>query len=148
MALITQIAGIFQRLGALLYTVAAPTLTDGSVYPLRGDVNGNLLVSTTSSPLSPVYVKDAPLTPRGYQQLTVNAVAVNLTVPASAVYVLLQTEAADPTIRYRDDGVAPTAAVGYPFQGGKQSLWYTGSLSAIQFISTGGAATLNALFYS
>lgn len=54
---------------------------------------------------------EAALFPRGYQQLTVSSTAVALTLPAGPLKVaIIQVE--DNSIRYRDDGTDPTAAVG------------------------------------
>lgn len=86
----------------------------------------------------------------GYEQLTVAAASVGFaSVPASANYALITIETA--SIRYRDDGVAPTAAVGQPMIA-NQSLFYDGKqagLTALRFIRQGlVSATANALYYS
>jgi hypothetical protein len=48
--------------------------------------------------------------PCGYQQITVNTDVKTLTVPAGASRAIVVVE--DQPLRYRDDGVAPTASVG------------------------------------
>lgn len=50
-------------------------------------------------------------------------------------------------IRYRDDGVAPTASVGMPLAIGTE-LIYTGAPNKLQFIPQTGTAVINASFYS
>jgi len=51
-----------------------------------------------------------PLTPAGYEQVTVSTTAIGLTVPAKARMAIAVVE--DQPLRYRDDGTDPTAAVG------------------------------------
>lgn len=89
----------------------------------------------------------------GYQQITDLSSAVGLTVPARDVNGLLCT----PTIalitpetqgvRWRDDGVAPTASVGMPLAAGV-TLQYDGDLSRIQFIQQTASAKLNITYYA
>ncbi len=70
------------------------------------------------------------------------ASATGLTVPAGAVVALVCVEGG--SVRYRDDGTAPTATVGIPLSG---CMSYAGPLSAIQFISVGASSTIDALYY-
>jgi len=93
-------------------------------------------------------VRDAKLKPKGYQQIlaaTLDAGATNLTVPAGASYALLKAEAQ--AIRWRDDGVAPTTSAGMIIDVGDE-FWYTGELSAIEFISDTAGAILNVSYYA
>jgi hypothetical protein len=90
-------------------------------------------------------------TPIGYQQLSVTT-AVGLTPPsidgAAAIkpnYALIIVEGN--AVRWRDDGVAPTAAVGFPLAVGV-AFEYEGLLSAIQFVSQSGTATVNVAYYA
>ena len=48
--------------------------------------------------------------PKGYQQLTVSTAAVGLTLPAGAQRAVITVEVQ--SIRWRDDGTAPTDAIG------------------------------------
>ena len=89
-------------------------------------------------------VRDAKLKPKGYQQINGLAAATALTVPAGAYYALIKCETA--TVRWRDDGVDPTAAVGMLLDVGDE-FWYTGELSKIKFIQT-AASVLNVCYYS
>lgn len=83
---------------------------------------------------------------RGYQQLTVAATAVSLTVPAGGVNnALVRCSTAD--VRWRDDG-APTAAVGIPLLSG-ETLIYDGQPEDLQFIRQAAtSATLDIGYYS
>lgn len=81
----------------------------------------------------------------GYKQIAVAATAAGLTVPAGATLAMIKAETAD--VRWRDDGTAPTAAVGFPLGASDPVLAYSGSLSAIQFIAQSGSPVLNVAFY-
>ena len=110
----------------------------------------------SSSSGGTIYVKDAPLVPLGYGQGTVDGTTaenlVTLTggaIPTGAIYVALQVAQAgtNVTVRYRDDGTAPTATVGMPLIPGVY-FFYIGTLSAISFIGTAAGPTeINCAFY-
>lgn len=80
--------------------------------------------------------------PLGFQQLTPTS-ATGLTVPANATYAVIIGDTASFT--WRDDGVAPTAAVGMVWPVGVP-MTYSGDLTAIKFISATGH--VNVSFYS
>lgn len=88
----------------------------------------------------------------GYQQITTLSSATNLTVPTtdlnglSAKPTLALIVAETQNVRWRDDGVAPTASVGMPLAAGV-TLQYDGDLSRIQFIEQVGGAKLNISYY-
>ncbi len=67
-----------------------------------------------------------------------------LTPPLGATMAQISVETAG--VRYRDDGVAPTATVGMPIASGA-SFQYFGPLSALQFTAQTGAPTLDVLYY-
>lgn len=84
--------------------------------------------------------------PLGYEQLTVSTTAVALTVPAGASRALVRV-AAQP-IRYRDDGVAPTATVGFPQAANNEFQLVGKSLHSARFIRSGGTnASIDVLYY-
>lgn len=89
-------------------------------------------------------------TPLAYSQITVtSAAAVGLNVPTSASTARVAQFCLDAnTLRYRDDGTAPTTTIGMPVV---QSLTpcfpYSGNLTAIQFIATVTSVTLNVSYY-
>jgi len=89
----------------------------------------------------------------GYQQVTGLSSAKGLTVPNMDVngfrigptMVLITPEAQ--AIRWRDDGVAPTATIGMPLAAGV-TLQYDGDIGKIQFIEQTGGAIINVSFYA
>jgi hypothetical protein len=90
------------------------------------------------------------LVPIGFCQLTPLASATTLAscsggIPARARLVGLRAESAG--IRFRDDGLAPTATTGLPIFTTDRPLIYSGTLSALQFIAASGSPTLDVLFY-
>ena len=89
----------------------------------------------------------------GYQQITSLSSATGLTVPqkdlqglAGTPRIAIITPEAQ-AVRWRDDGVAPTATVGMPLAAGV-TLQYDGDLSQIKFIEQTGGAKLNITYYS
>lgn len=66
-------------------------------------------------------------------------------IPPGATMALLQAETAD--VRFRDDGGAPAAAVGELVVHGTPPIFYTGTLSKLQFIAASGSPLLDVLFY-
>lgn len=66
-------------------------------------------------------------------------------IPPGATMAYLDAETAG--VRYRDDGGAPTAAVGSLIATGNPGIFYTGTLSAIQFIAATGSPLLNVSMY-
>ncbi|HMU86918.1 MAG TPA: hypothetical protein PKC11_04730 [Agitococcus sp.] len=83
--------------------------------------------------------------PLGYQQITSLGSAVGFSsVPSRARLVMIQAESQN--VRWRDDGVNPTASVGMVIVA-NDTLFYTGDFSAIKFIEVTGSAKLNIIFY-
>lgn len=83
--------------------------------------------------------------PLGYVQLTSLTSAIGLTPPAAADAAMITVEVA--SVRWRDDGTAPTAAIGMLLTAG-QTFTYYGNLSAIQFIAVSGSPTVNVSYYA
>jgi hypothetical protein len=84
--------------------------------------------------------------PKGYQQLTgLNAVK-QLTVPVGANYAVIRCTGQD--IRWRDDGVAPTAGVGMPLAVGEE-LHYDAptGLVNLRFIEQAASAEISINYY-
>jgi hypothetical protein len=89
----------------------------------------------------------------GYQQITNLSAATNLTVPVKNLsglvggpsIALITPEAQ--AVRWRDDGVAPSATVGMPLAVGV-TLQYDGDLTQIQFFEQAGGAKLNISYYA
>jgi hypothetical protein len=93
--------------------------------------------------------------PLGYQQiLTAGLVtAATLTVPAQTkatngqptAYAVIQNNGTA-SIRWRDDGTAPTTTIGMVLPAGSE-LDYTGDISLIQFIQVSSGAELDITYY-
>ena len=86
--------------------------------------------------------------PVGYQQITSLAASTALTIPTTfpqrPVRCIIRPQAQ--AVRWRDDGVAPTASVGYPLNVGDELL-YDGELSNIRFIEQAASAAINVAYY-
>jgi hypothetical protein len=91
------------------------------------------------------------LAPLGYGQVTSLSAAAHLPsvgspsqVPPAAdtAFIVAQTQ----NVRWRDDGVAPTATIGQLLVAGTP-LVYTGDLATIQFIEVTASAALNVGYY-
>ncbi len=65
-------------------------------------------------------------------------------IPPGTQLILIQPQTQ--AIRWRDDGVAPTAAVGYPLAVGAE-LRYTGAHAALRVISQTAGAIVNVVAY-
>jgi hypothetical protein len=81
----------------------------------------------------------------GYQQITSLSASTALTVPSGTTLALIVPETQN--VRWRDDGVAPTASVGMPIFVGA-SLSYDGDLNKIRFIEETASAKLNISYYA
>jgi hypothetical protein len=89
----------------------------------------------------------------GYQQITSLSSATGLTVPTTDLnglncrpaiaLITPETQA----VRWRDDGVNPTASVGMPLAAGV-TLQYDGDLTAIKFIEQSASSKLNITYYT
>jgi len=89
----------------------------------------------------------------GYQQITTLTAATALTVPSRDVnglscrpaiaIITPETQA----VRWRDDGVAPTASIGMPLAAGV-TLQYDGDITKIRFIEQTASAKLNITYYA
>ena len=90
-------------------------------------------------------------TPLGYIQLTSLSVAGPIgplvtVIPVNAIMCLIQAEVAG--VRWRDDGVAPTATVGMPLAAGQEFQYTSNDLTQINFIQQAAGAILNVSFYA
>lgn len=81
----------------------------------------------------------------GYQQITSLSASTGLTVPAGGATMAVITPETQ-NIRWRDDGVEPTASVGMPISAGSYFI-YDGDLKRIRFIETTAGAILNISYY-
>lgn len=89
----------------------------------------------------------------GYQQITDVSASTALTVPSTDTNGSLQKPvlaviiAETQAVRWRDDGVAPSATVGMPLAVGGSFL-YDGDLTKIRFFEQAGGAKLNVSYYA
>lgn len=89
----------------------------------------------------------------GYQQITSLSSATGLTVPATDVNGLNQRPSIalitpeGQAVRWRDDGVAPTASIGMPLAVGV-TLQYDGDLTMIKFIEQVSGGKINISYYA
>lgn len=84
------------------------------------------------------------LNPLGYQQISPVASPQSLTPPTYSRIALIQCEA--DSVRWRDDGTAPTPTVGMLLAAG-DSMVYSGDLTAIQFCQVTAGGILNISYY-
>ncbi len=98
-----------------------------------------------------IWIKATDWVSLGFQQITSLTGSTALTVPGGATCAFIQAETKD--VRWRDDGVAPTAAIGNilggPVPGAveNEGMWYRGDLSKLRFIETAASAKLNVSYY-
>lgn len=89
----------------------------------------------------------------GYQQITSLSSAASLTVPSvdknglncRPAIAIITPEGQ--SVRWRDDGVNPTASVGMPLDVGV-TLQYDGDITQIKFIEQTAGAKLNISYYT
>jgi hypothetical protein len=82
----------------------------------------------------------------GYQQITSLSSSAGLTVPDGATYAIIQAETQ--SVRWRDDGTAPTSSVGMVLTASPDLLIYDGNLKGIKFIEATASAKLNVSYYA
>ena len=112
----------------------------GQWLPLQGTADGKAVVAAGSGVGGSAF-----LTPLGFQQITNLSASKALTVPSGATMAVVQAEGAD--VRWRDDGSAPTAAVGMWLPAGAE-LRYNGSLAALRLIQVSASASVNVSYYA
>jgi hypothetical protein len=108
-----------------------------------------LLAALLCPAAAQVSVPQQPMVPLGYCQLTTVSASTLIStcsggIPAGATLAYIEAEAQ--SIRYRDDGTAPTTTVGMPIASGAAIL-YAGTLSAVRVIEQTASAKVNILFY-
>jgi hypothetical protein len=81
----------------------------------------------------------------GYQQITSLGTAQTLTVPLGTTFAIIKCESQ--AVRWRDDGVAPTATVGYPLEVGSELYYDSASLPRVQIIQQTASAVVNISYY-
>lgn len=92
--------------------------------------------------MDPGYRSEKPL---GYRQLNVDTAQGLGAIPFGTVFAIIVPETQ--MVRFRDDGTAPTTAVGMPLPALARLKYTPGNLGALQFISSPAGAVLNIAFY-
>lgn len=95
--------------------------------------------------MSTVLTQIGNRTPKGFQQITTLSSSTALTVPTGALIARIDAQAQ--AVRYRDDGVAPSATVGQRLLVDTDFV-YDGDLSAIRFFEVVAGAILNISYYA
>ena len=88
------------------------------------------------------FFADGTVKPLGYRQLSPST-AVDIGIGAGRLALI---QALDQNVRYRDDGIDPTASTGVRIHAG-ETIWYTGDVRALKFIEEASSAELNILVY-
>ncbi len=83
-------------------------------------------------------------TPNGFEQITTITTATGITAPDGTVLAIINIEAQ--AVRWRDDGTAPTAAIGMNRAVG-DTFEYNGNFADLQFIETTVGAIINISYY-
>lgn len=83
----------------------------------------------------------------GYQQIAAGGLAGStaLIIPAGTQLIKITVEAQ--AVRWRDDGTAPTAAIGYPLPVGQELIYTAAAMPQLRFIQQTAGAVLNAVYY-
>lgn len=81
----------------------------------------------------------------GYQQITNLSAATVLTFPVGTTLALITAETQ--AVRWRDDGTAPTATVGYPLAAGVELRYTALGQGTLKFIEQTASAKLNITYY-
>lgn len=133
-------------LGALLALFGTNALAQSTAQPV---INGYLTLSGCQPGYTSCFQQYGPsgaspapyvLTSTGFQQVASFSTSTGFTPPAGSTICYIQAEGN--SVRFRTDGVAPTATVGQLLAVGAL-LAETASLSTIKFIPTTGNATLD-----
>jgi hypothetical protein len=136
MTMTRPLAALFSALLCALLAAIAPAAAQ-----THRDKGCSTPTCTIIPGIAPIYAYNSA----GIGQYALSvATATNLMPPTGATIAQICVETAP--VRYRDDGIAPTASVGIPLAAG----WcgpYAGPLSAIQFIAQSGSPTIDVSFY-
>lgn len=121
--------------------MAGPTLSGYlGAFRIRDATNPTRFASVSADGAL-VAVSEPSLTDNGYRQVTGLSAATALTVPADSVSAIVQVDVAD--VRWRMDGVSPTATVGNLMAIGDRLKFNADELALIKFIEVDSGAILN-----
>ncbi len=130
-------------------TTSGHNVAVGTTFTISGmtpaGYNGSFIAitGTTGSTLVAALVND-PTTATGMGTLNASLTAATpLAAPPGALVAFIAISGAG--VRYRDDGVAPTASLGYPAASGAY-LTYSGPMSQFQIVEQAAGAVLDILY--
>ena len=129
----------------LVVTSVTGVIKNGDIVVGTGITSGTTIVSQVSGTTggAGTYLLSATNTTSS-ASLTSGGIPVDATGrPATMAFI--QAETAD--VRWRDDGAAPTAAIGNIIVHGIPGILFTDSLSALQFFALSGSPLLDIAFY-
>jgi hypothetical protein len=98
---------------------------------------------TGDTPLTLVTYGGEPA--KAYERLSVGSGPVGFTLPTQAAYAIIDCETAP--VRWRADGVNPTATVGMRLLADERLLMDVADLSAVRFIAIAATANLNIHYF-
>lgn len=128
----------------LVFTAAGATTAYVLLYTSDFGSGPNVVGGTPAPPTPPVITPIA-----GFETLTLlagAAASTSLVVPAGAIYAYMTVEG--DSVRWRDDGTDPTAAVGMLMSATTEPWFYAGDLDKIEFICAGlGGSTVSVSYY-
>lgn len=87
------------------------------------------------------FVQDRPC---GFQRITGLSPFITLSPPPNAISAIITVE--NSSVRWRDDGIPPTAFIGYPLAQNDE-LDYSGDPSRLQFVDQSSGAILSISYY-
>jgi len=108
-------------------------------------IPGHLSLTGCPGAQVPCFIPEVQDLPLGYQQITSMSATTSLTVPIGANIAVVRTEAQ--SVRWRDDGTAPTSSVGIPMLTADPPYVFSGDLAVLQFIQVTSGAILNVSYY-
>lgn len=130
--------GLTQTIGVNLNTSGLATET--TLELLAAAVSGGRVLVTTQD--------GTATTPKGYTQLANASIATasGLGAPGGSTRAVLRVEGGN-GIRWRDDGVNPTAAIGMPLYPGESLEVKIANLNTFKMIAVDGTTIVNIAFY-
>lgn len=128
----------------VLTTGASLLSTPASAQAAHSSIGNDVISGAPNCAIGPCWRPYVGAPPGGYQQFTVVASTALPSIPTGAAEALVICETQ--TVRWRDDGVAPTASVGMPLTA-NTAFPYTGNLAAVRIIQTTATATCNVSYY-
>lgn len=135
-------ASAFAQTSTLNYVVNGNTSSGGLINAPVGVCTTCVpMPVTTSSSGGAIATKPDASISTGYQQITSLASAVTITPGAGSTYCVVVPEVQ--AVRYRDDGTAPTASVGFPLAVAQPAVFRLVSFTSLQFIQQAASATLD-----